>query len=327
MQSIVLRSLAGIPSRSIAATKSLVATVGALSNPVMLEDIIASGKADIVEIARGLICDPDLPNKARNGRDEEIVHCMRCFSCFSNLMKYGGFFCALNPMSGRERTFGRLLPEAKRQKVLVVGGGIGGMQAALTAVQNGHDVILCEKSSRLGGSIRCEENVSFKNHLKEYIEQREQLIAKSAIDLRLNTEISPEYAKSIDADVIIAALGAIPIKPAIPGIDGENVMGAEEDYSEPELVGKSDSGVAFLFPRLSNSRLRKAVCSLSRSRIQSFLRIHELNKQACKYHGNSAGFLSVHYRLISLLRVLYYPAYPEKQNQPPLCLENSSSTA
>ena len=219
--------------------KSFVATVGALSDPVMLEDIIASGKADIVEMARGLICDPDLPNKARDGRDDDIVHCMRCFSCFSNLMSRGSFFCALNPVTSRERSFGRILPEVKRQKVLIVGGGIGGMQAALTAAENGHEVILCEKSGRLGGNIRCEENVPFKKHLKEYIEQRERLIAKSAIDVRLNAKVTPEYAKSVNADVIIAALGATPMKPAIPGIDGENVIGAEEAYSNPNLVGKS----------------------------------------------------------------------------------------
>ena len=145
----------------------------------MMEEIIASGKADIVEMARGLVCDPDLPSKARDGRDDEIVRCIRCFACFSDLVKHGGCFCALNPVTNRERTFGRLLPEAKKQKVLVVGGGIGGMQAALTAAENGHEVILCEKSGRLGGRIRCEENVPFKKHLKRYIEQRERLLAKA----------------------------------------------------------------------------------------------------------------------------------------------------
>jgi 2,4-dienoyl-CoA reductase-like NADH-dependent reductase (Old Yellow Enzyme family)/thioredoxin reductase len=220
-------------------TKSPVATVGALSDPALMEEIIASGKADIVEMARGLICDPDLPNKARDGRDDEIVHCMRCFACFSNLKARGGFWCALNPETSRERTFGRQLPPVKKQKVLVVGGGIGGMQAALTAAENGHEVILCEKSARLGGNIRCEENVPFKKHLRQYIEQRERMIAKAAIDLRLNTEVTPEYAKSVGADVIVAALGAQPIKPAIPGIDGKNVIGAELAYANPEKVGKT----------------------------------------------------------------------------------------
>jgi pyruvate/2-oxoglutarate dehydrogenase complex dihydrolipoamide dehydrogenase (E3) component len=219
--------------------KSLVATVGALNDPAMLEDIIASGKADIVQMARALICDPDLPNKARDGREDEIGRCIRCFCCFSNLMKRGGFFCALNPVTSRERTFGRQLPAARKQKVLVAGGGVGGMQAALTAAENGHEVILCEKRERLGGAIRCEEDVPFKKHLKEYIAQRERLIAKAGIEVRLSTEVTPDYARSLNADVIVAALGAAPVKPAIDGMDGENVIAAEDAYASPGKVGRT----------------------------------------------------------------------------------------
>ena len=217
-----------------------VATVGALSDPAMMEEIIASGKADIVEMARGLICDPDLPNKARDGRSDEIVHCMRCFNCFSNGMQRGAFWCALNPETNRERSFARYIAPVKQRKVLVVGGGIAGMQAALTAAKNGHEVILCEKNDRLGGHIRCEEKVPFKQHLKEYLDLQERHVkAAGNIELRLNTEVTPEYAKSVGADVIIAALGARPIKPAIPGIDGRNVFLADDVYVKPELAGRS----------------------------------------------------------------------------------------
>ena len=128
-----------------------VAAVGALSDPAMMEEIIASGKADIVEMARGLICDPDLPNKAREGRDEDIVKCMRCFHCFSNAKEKGMFWCALNPQTNRERYFLHDPDKVRPKKILVVGGGIAGMQAALTAAEEGHEVILCEKSGRLGG--------------------------------------------------------------------------------------------------------------------------------------------------------------------------------
>ncbi len=218
---------------------SKVATVGALTDPAMMEAIIASGKADITQMARGLICDPDIPNKARDGREDEIIRCMRCMYCFSHLKEHGQFWCALNPETSRERYFQRALPAAKKQKVLVAGGGIGGMQAALTAAGYGHEVVLCEKSGRLGGSILCEENVPFKAHLMEYIELQKRLIERSDIDLRLNTAVTPEYARSVNADVIIAALGAVPIKPDIPGIDGTNVCGAEEAYAHPEKVGAS----------------------------------------------------------------------------------------
>ena len=219
--------------------KSKVATVGALSDPALLEDIIASGKADIVEMARGLMCDPDIPNKAADGREDEIIHCMRCYSCFSAGMGRGHFFCSLNPETNRERYFERALPEPQKQKVLVAGGGIGGMQAALTAAKNGHEVILCEKEPRLGGNILCEENVPFKKHMKEYIELQERLISRAPIDLRLSTEVTPEYADSVGADVIIAAFGACPVIPDIPGIDGPNVVGAAEIYADPEKAGPS----------------------------------------------------------------------------------------
>ncbi len=216
-----------------------VATVGALSDPAMMEEIIASGKADIVEMARGLICDPDLPNKAREGRDADIVRCMRCFHCFSVAKDRGIFWCALNPQTNRERHFLHDPDKVERKKVLVVGGGIAGMQAALTAAENGHEVILCEKSGRLGGHIRCEENVPFKKHLREYIEQRERLIAASGIEVRLNTAVTPEYARSVGADAIVAALGAEPVKPRIEGIDGQNVLLADDAYAFPEKVGVS----------------------------------------------------------------------------------------
>ena len=123
--------------------KTPVATVGALSDPEMLEEIIASGKADVVELARGLICDPDLPRKAREGRQDEIVKCMRCFTCFSSLMTRGQICCALNPEICNEADVKFEKPAPEPRTVLVAGGGIGGMQAALTAAARGHKVLLC----------------------------------------------------------------------------------------------------------------------------------------------------------------------------------------
>jgi 2,4-dienoyl-CoA reductase-like NADH-dependent reductase (Old Yellow Enzyme family)/thioredoxin reductase len=222
-------------------TKSLVATVGALVDPNMMENIISTGQADIVEMARGLIADPDIPNKARTGREDEIIPCIRCLSCFSHLMFHGHFFCALNPETSRERYFERELPRARKQKVLIAGGGVGGMEAAITAVQYGHDVTLCEKSGKLGGGILCEEDVPFKKHLKEYIERRAAAISKLPIKVCFNTEVTPEYAEQQKPDVIIAAVGASPIVPGIPGIDGKNVISAEDAYKNPETCGKSVS--------------------------------------------------------------------------------------
>ena len=217
--------------------QSKVATVGALSDPELLEEILASGKADIVEMARGLICDPDIPNKAREGREDEIVKCIRCFTCFSNLIVHGQIVCALNPeiADESERKFAR--PTPRKKKVLVAGGGVAGMEAALTCAERGHEVILCEKGPELGGVLRCEDGVPFKKHLKEYLAQQAKKVKRSNIDLRLNTAATEELARSLEPDVIIAAVGAKPLIPPIPGI--ENALFAEDVYVHPEKAGKS----------------------------------------------------------------------------------------
>ena len=219
-----------------------IATVGALSDPDQLEEIIASGQADVVELARGLICDPDIPIKLAAGREDEVRRCMRCLFCFSHHMHASVINCAINPEIGHEYelTNNQIAQPKVIKKILVAGGGIAGMQAALEAAERGHEVILCEKSEALGGALRCEKLVPFKKNLDNYIELQKRLIGENGkIDVRLKTEVTPELAKEIAPDVILAALGARPIKPNIPGIDGPNVVGAEELYYAPEKAGKN----------------------------------------------------------------------------------------
>ena len=220
--------------------KTPVATVGSLSDPEMMEEIIASGKADVVELARQLSADPDTPVKAMEGRREEIAPCLRCLSCFSHLIQGGEYSCAINPKIGEslEYIYDIVKPAQRRKKVLNVGGGIAGMQAALTAAERGHEVILCEKSDRLGGVLRCEEKVPFKRHLDEYLNYQERHVQNGAIDVRLNVDVTPAYAEAVGADVIIAAVGAREFVAPIPGIDGQNVISSQELYMHPEKAGQ-----------------------------------------------------------------------------------------
>jgi pyruvate/2-oxoglutarate dehydrogenase complex dihydrolipoamide dehydrogenase (E3) component len=142
---------------------------------------------------------------------------MRCLACFSNLIQKGQFLCAINPVIGHETEDRIQLPPARKKKVLVAGGGIAGMQAALTASERGHEVILAEKSGSLGGALRCEEAVPFKKHLAEYLERQARFIGRAAVDVRLNTPATPELAEELRPDVIIAALGARPVVPNVRG--------------------------------------------------------------------------------------------------------------
>ncbi|MDR0838953.1 MAG: FAD-dependent oxidoreductase [Oscillospiraceae bacterium] len=231
----------GVNVKYAAAVKKLVktpvATVGALTDPAHMEEIIASGRADIVELGRQSLADPDLPTKARTGRESDINKCMRCNTCLEHTGSIRSLLCATNPEIGYERDALIPRPIKTRKRVLVAGGGIAGMQAALTASERGHEVILCEKSDTLGGVLRCEAAVPFKRRLHEYLDRQAARIAASPIDLRLNTAVTPELASSLKPDVLFIALGAKPTFPPIPGINSANVVEATELYRDPSKAG------------------------------------------------------------------------------------------
>ena len=117
--------------------KTPVATLGGLNDPDMMEEIIATGKADIIEIARQSICDPYFPEKAFSGNKDDITRCCRCFTCFYNYLTNRTFCCAFNPVVGNELEHKHAFPPTTPKKVIVVGGGPGGMEAAITAARTG----------------------------------------------------------------------------------------------------------------------------------------------------------------------------------------------
>ena len=215
-----------------------VATVGALGDPALMEEIVASGQADVVELARALLADPELPRKARAGKAEEIRPCLRCLTCFSHLITRGQIYCAVNPRIGRELEDRSLPPARERKTVLVAGGGVAGMQTAIACADRGHKVILCEKSDRLGGVLTCEEAVPFKKKIAAYLDYQRRQVAARDIEVHLNTAVTPALAAELQPDVLVAALGARPSAPPIPGIGGKNVLSAEVAYTRPEAVGK-----------------------------------------------------------------------------------------
>lgn len=220
--------------------KTPVATVGAFSDPAMMDKVLADGTVDVIEIARGLIADPDLPNKARAGKDCEINQCLRCYTCFSQLITTGQYGCAINPIIGRELENKYDTPPVHKRKVVVIGGGIGGMEAALDCAKRGHTVTLIEKSDRLGGVLLIEEEVEFKKKLDLYLKgQAQRVMNNENITVLLNTEATAELVKSMEADAVVAALGS---KPAVPtylkGYDKKNVISAEYAYTHVSEIGQ-----------------------------------------------------------------------------------------
>ena len=202
-----------------------------------MEEVIASGKADFINCARALMCDPYLPNKARAGRDEEIIPCIKCMSCWSSIMN-GLLVCALNPRTSREAQFPMVQEALVKKNVVVIGGGIAGMEAAVEARRCGHSVTLFEKNDYLGGGMHCGEKVPFKKYFRKYLEYQIRNLKKEGVDVRLGTEATPEMMEEMKPDVILACVGSKPAFPPIPGVDGGNVVTAQYAFENPEQLGK-----------------------------------------------------------------------------------------
>lgn len=216
-----------------------VACVGGIGSPELAEEIIASGKADIVELARALIADPYFPKKAMMGEAEDITPCLRCFQCFKDIVGSTVAGCSVNPVVGFEFDNKYYTPQLERvKKVLIVGGGPGGMEAAITLSKKGHQVILCDKTESLGGALKFAQYVSFKEDLYKFAKCLERRVYKEKIDVRLNTIVTKEYVELEQPDVLIVAAGASPIIPPIQGIQGSNVILATEAEKNLESLGK-----------------------------------------------------------------------------------------
>lgn len=220
-----------------------VATIGALNDPEQMEEIIASGKADVVYMARALLADPFLPRKVMENRDDEIVKCLRCFTCMAERAATSTRRCTVNPLIGREMEGDEVMPAATKKKVLVAGGGPGGLYAAYTAARRGHQVILCEKEAELGGILKSEQALPFKHEMYELTGTYEKFARNAGVEIHLNTEVTPELAEKENADALIVAVGSTPLVPPIPGLDGENVVIVNDYYKQKEKV--TDKVVVF----------------------------------------------------------------------------------
>lgn len=213
-----------------------VATLGGLNDPAMMEEIIASGKADMVDMARALLADPELPKKVMANRDEDIIKCLRCFTCMAERAVTSTRRCTVNPLIGREMDGMEIIPSGNPKKVLIAGGGPGGLQAALTAAKRGHQVILCEQSDQVGGILKGEQAIPFKYEMYELGVTLGKLAADAGVDIRLNTKATKEYVENEKVDALIIAVGSEPICPPIPGLDNENVVVVNDYYKKQDQI-------------------------------------------------------------------------------------------
>lgn len=211
-----------------------VITANRINNPILADKILAEGKADLIGMGRPLLADPELPNKSREGRVDEIVPCIACSNCLAEIFlgyrnwgKPVSTFCTVNPIAGKEREYvGE--PAEISKKVLVVGGGPGGMEAAMIASMRGHRVILYEKGSKLGGRLLIASMPPYKDEIKTLAQSLVARTQKAGVEIRLNSEAGSETIEEERPDVVILATGAMPNTLDIPGVHGDNVAIAED---------------------------------------------------------------------------------------------------
>ncbi len=211
---------------------------GRMNEADIAEKAIRDGKIDAVVLGRAALADPEYPNKVLTGHTEKIRPCIACNQgCITRLQQGKQPTCAVNPAAMREVRYA-LRPCVQPKKVVVVGGGVAGMEAARTAAMRGHKVSLYEKNESLGGNLIPGGSHSFKKEVRELNAWYQNELKVLPVEIHTGEAVTADQLRNMDADVIIVAAGSVPVTPKVPGIDDKKVIGCMEAFAHPEKVGQ-----------------------------------------------------------------------------------------
>jgi len=201
--------------------------VGRINEPLLAEEILKGGKADLICIGRGLLADPAMPKKAMEGRLDDIRTCIACNTCMESIFKKGRVECLVNPTLGREKEM-VFEPAETPRKVMVVGAGPGGLNVAWVAARRGHDVHLFERQPRVGGQLILGSTTYYKEGLRKLIRFQTKQMERFGVTCHLNQEVTPGTLKEHSPDVVVLATGSAPVYPQIDGIDNAIVISIDK---------------------------------------------------------------------------------------------------
>ncbi|EOT27643.1 hypothetical protein C805_01751 [Eubacterium sp. 14-2] len=211
---------------------------GRMNEADIAEKAIRDGKIDAVVLGRAALADPEYPNKVLTGHTEKIRPCIACNQgCITRLQQGKQPTCAVNPAAMREVRYA-LRPCVQPKKVVVVGGGVAGMEAARTAAMRGHKVSLYEKNESLGGNLIPGGSHSFKKEVRELNAWYQNELKVLPVEIHTGEAVTADQLRNMDADVIIVAAGSVPVTPKVPGIDDKKVIDCMEAFAHPEKVGQ-----------------------------------------------------------------------------------------
>ena len=215
-----------------------VLAVGRLDEPELAEQVLKDGKADFIGLGRAVIADPDWPQKVASGQLDEIRKCIACNECREKLFQPAQVRCTINAVAGREGKYDVIRPADVKKKVVVVGGGLAGMEAARVAALRGHQVILFEQSEELGSTVKLVSKPPHKEIFRNIPEYYSTMLNRLGVELRLGKRATAELITSENPDAVIIATGAVATTPDIPGADKGITVTALDVLSDKAKIGK-----------------------------------------------------------------------------------------